>query len=517
MKGGRVLYPKRWIRNGSGVIAATISLLVSYAFCANTANFDTAWTFVYDGGKTTAGKLLQDKFSDVAILPNGDVLCVGEAQDSASFMSVFAVTLSPTGKESRKRWFKFSHETAANSLLRTKKGNYVIGGVRYSSPLLLIIDTALNLKTSAWYYDSTNKRDFLSRPATINSMIEADDGRIIATGGDAFPEGINPNNYAAYLEFDSNGVEVRMNEFVNTTGYEIAGWSIAPSPTGGGVLLGGRQSLFKIDSTSNLAYKRQYSFSLPGVGIEINNVSRIHRLRSGPLMVVGQSYEEDCWTRYNRLSYDAWWTPLSGSGTADARYTAGVSGQNDYLFDFTQLVDGRIAFVGGKGTVADSGLWVFVTDSTGKTLQWEKQYNLPGLVNGTTRSNLLPLSIAATPDSGFIVVGMEGSFNLNANAFAFKFVPKPLPVSNRLIKGSAARAKFSNNGWTFSFETRRAADVDLLLYTVRGKSAGRYSRHVPEAGRGEIQVNSGELKKGLYFWELRVDGQSSKGVSVFAE
>jgi hypothetical protein len=359
----------------------------------------------------------------------------------------------------------------------------------------------------------------LSRSATINSMFEASDGRIITTAGDEFPNNNNQslNNFAAYIEFDSHGVEVLMNEFLNTTGYEIAGWSIAQSPTGGGVLLGGKQSLFKIDPTANLAYKRQYSFSLPGVGTEVNNVSRVHRLRSGPLMVVGQSYEEDCWTRYNRFSYDAWWSTLSGSGTDDARFTAGVSGQDDYLFDFTQLVDGRIAFVGGKGTVADSGLWVFVTDSTGKTLQWEKQYNLPGLVNGSTRSNVLPLSIAATPDSGFILVGMEGSYNANANACAFKFVPKPIPVSNRITAHNSIRNKFRNNAWTFSFETRQTGDAELQLFKVQGKLAGRFTQHMAQTGRGEIRVNTGELKKGLYLWELRVDGQLLKGVSAVTD
>lgn len=76
------------------------------------------------------------------------------------------------------------------------------------------------------------------------------------------------------------------------------------------------------------------------------------------------------------------------------------------MYGFTQLKDGKLAFMGLKASISDSGLWVFVTDSTGKDLLWEKQYNLPGTdLGGNKLNNILPYSICATPDGGFTVVG----------------------------------------------------------------------------------------------------------------
>jgi hypothetical protein len=225
-KGGDMGINGSYLSLISGWMLIVLAVCWEHSRAADSLNYDTAWTYVYDGGKTVAGKTMQDKFNDVKILSNGDAICVGQTQDSTYYSNVFLVRLAESGKE-------------------------------------------------------------LKRKSTINSMFEASDGRIITTAGDEFPNNNNQglNNYAAYIEFDAQGTEVLWNEFVNTTGYEIAGWSIAPSQTGGGVLMCGKQSLFKIDTTANLVYKRQYNFSLPGVGTEVNNISRIHRLRSGPSRV----------------------------------------------------------------------------------------------------------------------------------------------------------------------------------------------------------------------------------------
>jgi hypothetical protein len=279
-------------------------------------------------------------------------------------------------------------------------------------------------------------------------------------------------------------------------------------------MLGGKQSVFKIDTTGVLRTKSNYSFTLPGVGSELNNVSRVHQLRDGRVMVAGQSYEEDCWTKYQRLYYDAWWSPLSPDGSDGFRYTAGVSGAEDYLYDFTQLADGRIAFIGGKGGSPAMGIWVFVTDSTGKTVQWQNVYNLPGLVSGRPRNNILPLSVAATPDSGFILVGFEGSSNVNANACAFKFVPKPLP--SPVLRSSKWKAH--NIGlakdWLFTFESGQGGEAELTLFTTQGKLVKRYIRRGIPKGKGEIHVDAASFKAGVYLWRLKTYGGISQGFST---
>jgi hypothetical protein len=79
-----------------------------------------------------------------------------------------------------------------------------------------------------------------------------------------------------------------------------------------------------------------------------------------------------------------------------------------------------------------------VTDSTGKTIQWQKQFNLPGDDNGSDRKNLFPMAMLPTPDSGFVVVGVEGGGNLNDNALAFKFIRKSGPVAIHSVPASIA-------------------------------------------------------------------------------
>ncbi len=254
------------------------------------------------------------------------------------------------------------------------------------------MDSQFNIKSAFWYYDSINGRSKLLHGATLQSLVQTKDGRIIAVGGDEFPYGSGStlNNYAAWMEFDSlealNGLVRQWDEAV---GFEIAGWSLLETSSGG-FLMGGNRATGSFDKSGTMSSLYKYSFSLKGVGTETNQVSRVRKLRNGKLIVVGQAYEEDCWTKYQRLSYDAWWSFISETGSNDSWNTAGLSGSDDVLFDATQLADNRIAFLGLKGTVPDSGLWVFVTDSTAKTIQWEKQFDLPGIGGGVTRNNLDP-------------------------------------------------------------------------------------------------------------------------------
>jgi hypothetical protein len=52
-----------WMIGGAAVVTA---------HAATTVNYDTAWTFVYDGGKDSAGgNVYNDKFFDAKVLPNG--------------------------------------------------------------------------------------------------------------------------------------------------------------------------------------------------------------------------------------------------------------------------------------------------------------------------------------------------------------------------------------------------------------------------------------------------------------
>lgn len=483
--------------------------LYAGAFGASGVAYDTAWTFVYDGGLDSRGRVIPDNLRDVKVLPNGDVVCVGETRDSAFLQNVLLLKLGPDGKVGQKELYTYLQGAGAASLAIARNGDYVVGGYRSTSPLLLRLDPSLNVKSAAWYYDSVQNRLILPQSAIINSVLESEDGMIQAVAGEAFPE-IN-GSYAAYLMFDSMSVQKRVNQWRNVAGYEITGWSMAAGQTGG-YMLGGNQALFFIDAAGTLVSKNQYGLNVPGAGSQSNNVSKVRKLKSGALVVAGQSYEEDSFTRYGRLYYDAWWSLLSSSAGDDFRNVAGMPGAHDYLYDLAQLEGGQIAFVGAKGTPQDSGIWVFVTDSTARNILWQKQYNLPGLDQGSPRNNILPISIAATPDSGFIVVGQEGARLQNNNACAFKFKPsQSLPVAGR----PAFREGRPGAGRVFSFQAVKPGTAMLRFFDVKGRPAADYRIDMRRAGPAEFKVDPSRFARGVHLWRFEAAGRAQQGKIIF--
>jgi len=138
---------------------------------------------------------------------------------------------------------------------------------------------------------------------------------------------------------------------------------------------------------------------------------------------MGKAYEANCWVDYEKLYYDGWWSPISYESGLNSNWdTAGKQGANDILYDFTQLNNGNLVFVGNNGNSTVGGVWVVVTDSTGKKNYWEKQFCRPYLT--ADGRALDPYSVCATPDSGFTVVGLYSCSDANGgqNAFAMHFV-----------------------------------------------------------------------------------------------
>lgn len=500
-------------------MTALSGLLGAFSMAAAEANYDTAWTFVYDGGKANNGYAIEDQFLDVKVLPNGEALCVGVTRDTGFLQNILLTKLSASGSPLKSKLFRASRGSAGASLLLSRTGDYWIGGWRFIAPYLIRLDTSWNVKSTTWYYDSLGDQRLLSNGAAINALYETANGKIMAVAGDHFPtnNGQNLNNYAAYLEFDSNGEKVRVNEWLNTTGYRISGWGLAADRISG-LMVGGDEAVFYVDTTGVLKGKNQYTFSLPGVGTVNNRVMRIRRLRNGTVLALGQAYEEDCWTRWNRLSYDGWWTTLSIGGSANFRNTAGVSGQNDILFDATQLIDGRIVLVGFKRSLDQiGGIWALVTDSTGKDILWETQ--VPIKYRGDKGRSMDAYAVAATPDSGFTVVGRDllpDSLG-GANAFAAHFVPKPGPTGIRTAAGGKVHPSRANGTLAFVFDPRRGPEVELLLYTLQGRFVGRFLPNLEDAARGEIRVERGRLRRGAYLWHFRADREWSPGLAAVAD
>lgn len=491
--------------------ALAIGLAVSWVESGNTLKYDTAWTFVYDGGRSSDGKAIWDGFSEIKVLPNGVALCVGATSDSVTpYGYSLLVKLSSTGKMLQTGRYGQFGGVRGSSLLLDDNGDILVGGARFEAPLLLRYDSSLTLKTTSFYYDTVRNRALLGKGGTLNSLYKTPHGRIISLVGDDFPDNLGQDlqNYAAFLEFDAVGTVKRVKEWLSPTGYSLSGWSLA-SDGFGGLLLGGNEAVLSVDTQSVLHDEREYTFSLTGVGTVNNRVLR--NLRDGRRLAIGQAYEEDCWTRWKRLSYDGWWTPLSGTGRAEARYTAGVSGYDDILYDAAQLVDGRIVLIGKKETLDNvGGIWALVTDSTSKNILWEGRIPIP--YRGDKGASATGYSVAATPDSGFTVVGtLYLADSLGArNSFAAHIIPKVVPTAVRPPQD--LRRIHSKDPWTIAFQSNHPGKVALCIYNVRGKRTARYSQWMSVGGKGEFRLEKSTLGDGISFWRLQMDGRAEQGI-----
>jgi hypothetical protein len=117
-------------------------------------NYDTAWTYVYEGGIEPVGLKLPvtDIFFDVKTFPNGASYITGASDDTAYYNSLFLVKLDAAGKLLWKKVYNQSGK--GHSIVIAKNGDLIIGGAKGSSPYVMRLDTAGNVKWSTWYYDT---------------------------------------------------------------------------------------------------------------------------------------------------------------------------------------------------------------------------------------------------------------------------------------------------------------------------------------------------------------------------
>ncbi|MGB7569665.1 MAG: T9SS type A sorting domain-containing protein [Chitinivibrionales bacterium] len=413
--------------------------------------------------------------------------------------------LDNSGKVVLNKLFKYKYYQYAQSINIAQNGDFLVGGYRYGAPLIFQTDTAGNIKWSTWYYDSVGNNLRLQKNAAINSLRETSRGTIICAAGDPYPNnnGQVLNNYAAMLEFDSLGNMHHYREFNNVTGYNIGGFYVDETQ-GKNFVLSGNQGVLYTDTVDYVLWQKNYTFMLTGVGSETNNISRAKVLRDNNLIVAGQAYEGNCWTTYKHLYYDAWWSSADyGSGSNRDWDTAGKQGADDDIDDFTQLNNGNLVFVGEKGGAnGNSPLWVFVTDSTGKRLLWEKQF----LNKSTKNVTMYPMSVAASPDGGFTVVGY-GNFGTDANdAFAQHFVYKP--VSAVMYRGNF-QAK-SLNGFSVrlagaklvvSGKTPGMVMSEVSLFDVSGRCVA--TQAVGAKGSSPLSFDISKLAHGTYVVRLK--------------
>jgi len=145
-------------------------------------------------------------------------------------------------------------------------------------------------------------------------------------------------------------------------------------------------------------------------------------LRDNTPIVMGQAYEADCWTRYGKLYYERLVvTDRLRRRLEHELYTADFRVRMIIFMILHSSIMGTLCLL---GAFAFSGgvqpVWIVITDSTGNRILWQKQFSGPIGGGG-------PMSVCATPDNGFTVVGYmdNGSFATGYDAFAAHFVSKP--------------------------------------------------------------------------------------------
>jgi Secretion system C-terminal sorting domain len=484
------------------------SMLFASASLAATINYDTAWTYVYDGGRLTTGlkTAIADNFLDIKALPDGSCYCVGTTSDTANWNYILLDKFDGSGKLVLEK--HLVKAGIGRSIVLGKNNDLIIGGGRGNIPFLLRSDTLGNIKWTTWVYDSVNnQRIILSRGATINCVRESKRGTIICAAGDYFTDqnylfGSSTYDYAAALLFDSTGKLISYGEAGGQAGYASGGFDIEETSTSNFVLSGNQSILYMDSAVTHQIWEKKYTFMLNGVGSEVNNITRCKMLRDGSLMVAGQAYEGNCWTKFQHLYYDAWWSPISYAyGTNTTWDTAGFQGGSDQIYDFTQLNNGNLIFVGNRA-YGPGGIWTFVTDSTGKNLLWEKQTPIPYKSNtGTTAS---AYSVCATADGGFTVAGeliLPDSLG-GHNAMAAHFVPASAgAITARQVKTSFSQVsvRVIANHVLVTNENQKAP-ATVSLYDVVGK------RIAIQKGEKEISLDISNVARGTYIVQVKNAG-----------
>jgi hypothetical protein len=311
-------------------------------------------------------------------------------------------------------------------------------------------------------------------------------------------------DYEATLMFDSTGKLIKWGEGGGQAGFQISGFSIEEAANGK-YFLAGNQAVAYLDTNILAIWEKKYTIWLQGVGTVTNNITRCKKLRNGTIMVAGQAYEGNCWTNFQSLYYDAWWSPISIANGANTTWdTAGVQGQSDIIYDFTQLINGNLVFTGVNG----NGVWAFVTDSTGKEILWQGNSILPGVdANGGDLRILRPLSVCATPDTGFTIVGDNNTFGNNHNAFAMHWVSKqPVSVHDPRTARVVTNTRCTIHGGQarFHFTLTSAADVELSVFDAQGKLVAHLSKKNMGPGAAKLNWDASLLGKGVYMYQMQI-------------
>lgn len=130
-------------------------------------SYDTAWTFVYDGGKFSDGKPIEDNFGSILALKDGSCICVGGSLDTSGQAGILFVKLNPTGEMVHKKliYGNSIYYCWGNTICLLKNKDFIIGGMKTARPWVLRTDSLGEIKwsTTTRYFDFKKKTKNVTR------------------------------------------------------------------------------------------------------------------------------------------------------------------------------------------------------------------------------------------------------------------------------------------------------------------------------------------------------------------
>ena len=361
-----------------------------------------------------------------------------------------------------------------------------------------------NVKWGTWYYDSLQDKHLLQGPGIINSIKETSRGKIICALGDDFSSFGTRTNAGGFFGYTATGQMETGNYWYHEAGYNIGGFYV-DEMYNGNFLTSGNEAVIMTDSSGVDIWKAKYTYNVDNVGSQIAKVNKAKVLSDGRIMVIGQEYEPDSYTKWKSFYYDAWWAEIAFAyGTISFQDTSGYKGQNDNIVDFIQLASKNLVFVGTKGGLsAYKGVWVLVTDATGKRKLFNKTFFIQDSSISPTQ---YPISVASSPDSGFTVIGYVNSNG--RKAFAAHFIPKAISAVTNITAGyragSRLKARVSKTRLMVSIpvgslETRETDEISI--FDMLGKRVAIQTLETPR--NTPVSFDISRFPAGTYFVRLQ--------------
>jgi len=290
--------------------------------------------------------------------------------------------------------FGGSDHDQGNSVAQTSDGGYIIAGQTYSYGAGL--NDVWLIKTDSYGNEEWAQTFGGSEQDYGKSVAQTSDGGYVIAG--------YTYSFAGYcdvwlIKADASGNE-EWNKIFGGTGANY-GYSVAQTADGGYIIVGDTSGygaggydawLIKTDASGNQEWSRAFGTSDNDYGRSVAQTS------DGGYVIAGYTYS------YGASGTDVWLIKTDANGTEEwNKVFGGTSG--DYGYSVSQTLDGGYIITGHTYSFGGTGeVYLIKTDASGNEV-WSNTFG------GATASDA-GMSVAQTPDGGYIVAGTTYSYGI---------------------------------------------------------------------------------------------------------